>query len=151
MFVKITNGKVDKYPYSIGDLRRDNPNTSFPKNIPNETLAGHNVFPVDYEPAPEFNPMTHRVQSSDVPVNRDGKWILAKTVVPLTQEQIDSRNAGKASEVRQERNKRIADCDWTQVEDSPVDKALWATYRQSLRDIPQQAGFPWDIQWPEMP
>lgn len=39
----------------------------------------------------------------------------------------------------------------TQVADAPVDKAAWATYRQALRDITAQQGFPWNVTWPEQP
>lgn len=53
--------------------------------------------------------------------------------------------------VRMERDRRIASCDWTQAEDSPVDKAVWAQYRQALRDITKQEGFPWTVDWPVAP
>ena len=46
MYVKTTNGNVDTYPYNVGQLRRDNPNTSFPKRIPDEMLAEWGVYPV---------------------------------------------------------------------------------------------------------
>ena len=61
------------------------------------------------------------------------------------------KDAEQAKSVRDDRNKRLTETDWTQVADAPVDKAAWATYRQALRDIPSQAGFPWDIQWPVEP
>lgn len=54
-------------------------------------------------------------------------------------------------EARAERNALLAASDWTQVADAPVDQAAWAAYRQALRDIPQQAGFPHDVVWPEQP
>ena len=53
-----------------------------------------------------------------------------------------------AAQVRSERDRRLKESDWTQVADAPVDAAAWATYRQALRDIPQQSGFPSDIDWP---
>jgi hypothetical protein len=53
--------------------------------------------------------------------------------------------------IRVERNQLLNASDWTQVADAPVAQAAWATYRQSLRDIPQQIGFPTNIQWPEKP
>mgnify|MGYP000417879314 FL=1 len=56
-----------------------------------------------------------------------------------------------AAQVRAERDRLLADSDWTQVPDAPVDQAAWATYRQALRDVPQQAGFPSDINWPTTP
>ena len=62
-----------------------------------------------------------------------------------------SKDADQAASVRADRNARLAACDWTQVADAPVDKAVWATYRQSLRDISSQSGFPWEITWPDAP
>jgi hypothetical protein len=56
-----------------------------------------------------------------------------------------------AAEVKALRDKMLSASDWTQVPDAPVDAAAWATYRQALRDIPQQAGFPENITWPEAP
>lgn len=61
------------------------------------------------------------------------------------------KDAEQAKAVRDDRNKRLADCDWTQVADAPVDKAAWAAHRQALRDITAQEGFPWNVQWPEQP
>ena len=53
-----------------------------------------------------------------------------------------------AKKVRQSRDFLLSETDWTQVIDAPVDQAAWAAYRQSLRDIPNQAGFPNEITWP---
>lgn len=52
--------------------------------------------------------------------------------------------------IRDERNQRLADCDWTQLSDAPVDAVGWANYRQALRDITEQAD-PFNITWPENP
>lgn len=60
-------------------------------------------------------------------------------------------NDTKASQMRQQRDYLLSRSDWTQVADAPVDKAAWATYRQALRDVPSQAGFPWTINWPTQP
>jgi len=60
-------------------------------------------------------------------------------------------NDRKAAEVRASRTDKLKDSDWTQVADAPVDKAAWATYRQELRDISAQTGFPWTIEWPTQP
>ena len=61
------------------------------------------------------------------------------------------KDAEQAKSVRQSRDDKLKDCDWTQVADAPVDKAVWATYRQALRDITAQTGFPWTITWPDAP
>lgn len=52
------------------------------------------------------------------------------------------------------RNSHLLMSDWTQTVDAPLtaeQKAAWATYRQALRDVPAQAGFPDNIVWPEQP
>ena len=59
--------------------------------------------------------------------------------------------APTAEEVRESRDRLLDESDWTQVADAPVDQAAWATYRQALRDIPQQPGFPENVTWPVAP
>ena len=61
--------------------------------------------------------------------------------------------AEKASAtVRAERNRLLAASDWTQLLDIPeATRAAWAVYRQALRDLPQQPGFPHDVAWPTKP
>jgi len=62
-----------------------------------------------------------------------------------------AKDAEQAKSVRNSRTEKLKDSDWTQIADSTADKAAWATYRQALRDITAQAGFPWTIDWPEAP
>ena len=67
---------------------------------------------------------------------------------------IAQKDATQAESVRSQRTQLLKDSDWTQLDDTPFDNAkkmAWANYRQALRDIPDQAGFPWDIQWPTQP
>lgn len=61
------------------------------------------------------------------------------------------KDAEQAKSVRTTRGEKLKDTDWTQVADAPVDKAVWATYRQALRDVTAQEGFPWTVEWPEQP
>jgi len=56
-----------------------------------------------------------------------------------------------AEQVRAERDALLASSDWTQVADAPVDQAAWAVYRQALRDVTTQVGFPHDVVWPATP
>lgn len=57
----------------------------------------------------------------------------------------------QAKSVRTQRTEKLKDSDWTQLADSPVDKAAWAEYRQALRDVTTQSSFPWTIDWPTQP
>jgi hypothetical protein len=61
------------------------------------------------------------------------------------------KDAEQAANVRRTRTEKLKDCDWTQIADSTADKTAWATYRQALRDITAQSGFPWTMTWPESP
>lgn len=59
-----------------------------------------------------------------------------------------------AEEARTQRDSLLAACDWTQMPDSPLsekEKVAYQAYRQALRDVPQQEGFPEAINWPEEP
>jgi len=58
----------------------------------------------------------------------------------------------EASEARTQRNALLSDSDWAVLPDAPVaDQQAWMDYRQALRDVPEQAGFPANIDWPEKP
>lgn len=57
----------------------------------------------------------------------------------------------QAKEIRAQRDALLAESDWTQVVDAPVNQDAWAEYRQALRDVPEQAGFPEDVIWPDAP
>lgn len=71
----------------------------------------------------------------------------------LDQMRIDAEQAQARlpDEIRQQRNQLLTASDWTQISDATVDKQAWATYRQALRDITAQAGFPADVTWPTKP
>ncbi len=70
-------------------------------------------------------------------------------VTDITQEELDEYAASK---VRKKRNKILVKTDWTQNADVPqATRDLWAPYRQALRDVPGQTGFPYEITWPTPP
>jgi hypothetical protein len=71
------------------------------------------------------------------------------TISPST---VDPRTA--AANAVHSRNVLLANSDWTQLPDVTLtaeQKAEWAAYRQALRDVPAQAGFPVTINWPVIP
>lgn len=152
MFVKITNGSVDQYPYTVGDLRRDNSRTSFPKSIREATMAEYGMYPVGYQAAPDYDPLTHRLQHSNVPELVEGAWVLTKTVVALTAEQIAAATAAKAKEMRKKRDGLLADTDYFALTDVTMDAAM-TSYRQALRDITSHANWPnlEEADWPTKP
>lgn len=70
-----------------------------------------------------------------------GELILGKTQAEKDEE--------KAQEIRAKRDRLLSQTDWTQTVDNPLagDEDITA-YRQALRDIPEQTGFPWNVEWP---
>lgn len=142
------DGSIDRYPYTLTDLRRTNPGTSFAKQISDDTAAAFNCFPVTPTEPPAED---HTVNLERTAVKQGGAWVEQWISTPATAEQITERTTAKSNDIRTDRNKRLADCDWTQLPDAPVDAAAWATYRQALRDVSNQPGFPWNITWPKAP
>ena len=63
----------------------------------------------------------------------------------------DATNDQKWEQIKLWRNAELARTDWTQVSDSPADKAAWATYRQALRDLPAQGGSADEAEFPNAP
>jgi len=65
---------------------------------------------------------------------------------------IDRINEAKAKGIREQRDVLLDESDFSMLPDAPVANVEdWKTYRQALRDVPQQPGFPGDITWPEKP
>jgi hypothetical protein len=90
----------------------------------------------------------------------DGKWYTKYILGPVftgetaaadEAEYKARKDAEQATNVRNQRTEMLKDCDWTQIADSTANKTAWATYRQALRDITTQTGFPWTITWPTQP
>lgn len=149
MYVKIQNGAVVQYPYSVLQLQNENPNTTFPET--KEMLESMGCFHVVATGQPPYDHTQDCVELTPVYNAAEQQWEQAWQVVTVSQQELDSRTAAEAVAVRQERNKRLAVCDWTQLADASVDNLQWAIYRQALRDVPQQAGFPWEVVWPTAP
>lgn len=142
MHVKLTNGNVDTYPYNVGQLRRENPNTSFPKRIPDELLAEWGVYPVTVEEQPSYTERTQTVSREATPTGSGSSWTIGCTVVGKTQEEVQEYDENVAASNRSTRDDLLSSSDWTQAADAPVDATTWATYRQALRDITSHANWP---------
>lgn len=140
----VIDGKVT----AIGDYRALFPTTSFPDDGPDEAflLENHAMRVNSWLPYDSF---TQKLVACSPYIS--GDWVYTVRVEPLTPEDIAARDAAKAAEVRADRNRRLLDCDWTQLPDAPVDRTAWATYRQELREVTNQPGFPWNVVWPTPP
>lgn len=151
MYIKIENDVPVDSPIDQWDLFKLFPNTSFVIPIVPEDLIpfGYGVIQSTLKPRPGKyeNVASDGYQKDEL----TGYWLEVWKTVEMTQEEKDVVDAEKAQAVRDERNKKLLDCDWTQLQDSPVDKTAWSTYRQELRDVTTQPGFPWTVVWPLQP
>jgi hypothetical protein len=100
---------------------------------------------------PQAQPTRYQVAFRDGVEQVDGRWFTKYSVADLDDEAKAAKDAEQAKAMREQRNQKLKDTDWTQVADAPGDKAAWATHRQALRDITSQAGFPWTVNWPAQP
>ena len=80
----------------------------------------------------------------------NGDWAEAWAERDMTVEEVQQRDDGKAEQVRAERNEKLANSDWTALSDVTM-TAEMTEYRQALRNVPAQAGFPNTIAWPDIP
>lgn len=123
-------------------------NTSFPASGPSDAfLSSYGAYKVSVFKA--HDRATQKLVPC-APYIEDG-FAFCVEVVDKTAEEIAADVSALAAKVRADRDKKLSDTDWTQVADAPVDSQAWAVYRQSLRDIPSQEGFPWNVVWPTQP
>lgn len=84
---------------------------------------------------------------------RGQRWVELPGVVAV-EDAIALEALRQEAGARSERNRKLAESDWTASADVPMDemvRADWLAYRQALRDVPQQAAFPSEIAWPTKP
>lgn len=141
---KVESGAVTQ----IGGYRVLFPETSFGPNGPTkEWLEANSCMQVSlFLP---YDASTQKLVPCDPYVL--GGWVYTVQVQPLTPEDLAARKESLAAKVRTERNRKLAASDWTQLADAPVDKTTWAVYRQALRDVTDQVGFPESVTWPTAP
>ena len=142
MYVKLTSGnEVEQYPFTLGDLRRDNKNVSFPRQVDADTLASYRVYPVVVADRPTYDAITQKI-AQGTPTLVDGVWTVAWIVLDLPADDA-------ARNVRNHRSNLLEESDWMAGSDVTMSDA-WRNYRQGLRDITLQSNFP-SVTWPSEP
>jgi hypothetical protein len=148
MYAQIDGGSVVAYPV---DIWRAHANVSFPIGWTGGIVEG-----VEYAlVTPTTRPTADYTQNvtEGTPALTGCVWLQVWTVTSASPEEVSARIASQWSEVREQRNRKLYACDWTQLSDAPLSaevKAEWVTYRQALRDVTQQAD-PFAIVWPVEP
>jgi hypothetical protein len=88
MYIKLKNGAIDKYPYSLNELIRDNPNTSFPAEISEECASEFDVYPVTQVEYPQVDHTKNVIETAELVGE---KWTQKFSVVDATPEEIAFR------------------------------------------------------------
>jgi hypothetical protein len=165
LFVEVATGK----PKTKIQLQQENKHMSLPSSWTDATLEALGVARVTKTAAPDVGEWQVAVKDGVEEV--DGvwqeKWVTQEMFTEYTetdedgvettvtvQDQIDAKvaadNAALASTERATRDELLKATDHYGLSDVTMTEAM-ATYRQALRDVPQQAGFPSTITWPEKP
>ncbi len=150
MYAKTENGYLVKFPYSLTELYSQNPNVSFPSHPSDDILNSYGVYRVvETKPRPQFNRYTQKLKTTGFITFIDSKYIeIEYVVVSLEENEIQQIRSNLESDIREKRNRLLLETDWSQLQDAPVDKEKYATYRQQLRDITNQTDFPYTVEWP---
>ena len=137
-------------------------NTSFPPVLFEDILNDFNAVAILEGPqATPTSPYEYSFRDGIQEIN--GKWFSKYSLGPVFVDTEDKTAAEQELEykarideqqainVRNQRNQLLKDSDWTQISDATVNKEVWLTYRQALRDITLQEGFPFNLTWPTQP
>lgn len=139
------NTETLEYPVLKQDIFAAFPNTSFEAEFkaPYPFAEVIEVIPATQNPYQKI--------TEAFPVYSNGQWNKVYVIENMTPIEIQAVNNKKASVIRNKRSALLLQSDWTQVLDAPVNQQAWSTYRQSLRDITAQPGFPLEVTWPQQP
>jgi len=160
--------KLNKIYRTPKQVSADFKNIIFRKDVttlPEEGLPGLELFPVNVEDLPEIDHSTHKIVENPVQEieQEDGTYVynLSYSAVEFTSEELESIQEGEAyridlfsREVRRTRTKLLSDTDWVvtkSLETGDDVPQAWREYRQALREITEQEGFPLEVNWPTEP
>ena len=151
MLIQLKDGQPTGHAVLEENFKQLFPGTSFPAFLTPDDVEpfGYGMYDFTSQPTPgKYEKVVEAAPIKDTQGIYRQTWVVAE-MDDLEKAAEDER---KASEVRAERNAKLAASDWTQGKDiSDSVSEVWAEYRQALRDISAQGGFPWTITWPEPP
>lgn len=153
--------------HSQGEIRKLNPNMSLPRVWNENVCDALGIDPVFATPKPTPSNDYETVVSNGVEQDANGNWVQAWSVVSMFSEYTDNEGVVRtqaeqeaeyqarlddaaATAMRTQRDNLLKETDWYGLSDVTMPEDI-ATYRQALRDISAQEGFPHNIIWPEKP
>ena len=154
LLIEIENGKPTKNTITFDDFKRANSNTTFGIPLNTELLFSQFGYTLYNETEkPDASTLKKYFKFVEVPVLQSDKSCLQTwSEVAMTNVEKQESYIYKVTEVKAKRDSLLTTSDWTQLGDVAIaNKEAWATYRQELRDVTKQEGYPWGVVWPFLP
>lgn len=158
MLVKLHNGVPVEWPVNENRIKHEYPNVSFPRDFTKIDVAAYGYakfkfsdpqsYDAEYQTCTEVDP----VLDGDTYVQA---WSIADKYTAEERAVYDAKKASDAAlgleaSIRSQRDRLLAETDYLALSDTTLSPEM-ATYRQALRDITEQAGFPHEVTWPVKP
>jgi hypothetical protein len=155
MVIKLDEqGKPTGFPLLEDNFKQIHPEVTFPQVLTPQDVEPHGYGMYEFSQRPEPTNRYDKLIEGEPIRDEQGYWRQQWLVVEQTAEEKAETDNRKAGETRFKRNQRLAATDWTRLDDAPLSteqRAAWAVYRQQLRDLTDQPGFPWEVVWPTAP
>jgi len=152
MLIQLQDGLPVGHPVTEENLRQLFPALELPAVLTPELVEplGFGLYAASR--APEITAPYERLIEAPPARDAAGVWRQVWQIIPMSAAERAEADAEAARLLRRERDYRLARSDYTQLPDAPCeDPMAWAAYRQALRDLPAQAGFPQQVTWPTPP
>lgn len=150
MLIQLHNSQPIGKPVATENFRALFPNVSFPALLTPEDVESYGFGIFSFTIAPEPAKYQKVIELSPAR-NSDGIWEQSWSLVEMTDVEKAEADLEKSAEIRVIRTGKLIASDYTQLVDAPVDRQAWHIYRQALRQVPEQDGFPWNVIWPDEP
>jgi len=148
-YVQAQGDTFIRHIFDVEPTQWDADNYCYARRLTDEQVEHFGVHKKQIVTPPYHEPATQSLDEGPA-LLIDGVWTQNYTVTDLNADESAAKVGSQWPIIRAERNKLLAESDWSQLPDVPVDAATWATYRQALRDVTDQAN-PFAIIWPERP
>ena len=148
-YVQAQGDTFIRHIFDVEPTQWDADNYCYVRGLTDEQVVHFGVHKKQIVTPPYHDPATQNLEEGPA-LLIDGVWTQNYIVTDLSADESAAKVGAQWNVIRAERNKLLVESDWTQLPDAPVDAAAWATYRQALRDVTNQAN-PFAIVWPESP
>jgi hypothetical protein len=148
-YVQAQGDTFIRHIFDVEPTQWDADNYCYARRLTDEQVTHFGVHKKQIVTPPYHDAATQHLEEGPA-LLIDGVWTQNYIVTELSADESAAKVGTQWTVIRAERNKLLVASDWTQLPDAPVDAAAWATYRQALRDVTDQAN-PFAIVWPESP